>query len=207
MKEPNWLIWSRQLQALAQAGLTYSENSFDLERYKAIRQIAAEIAAEGSGVDTSHIVDLFKGDEGYTTPKVDVRGAVFHEGKILLVQELLDGGRWTVPGGWVDPGDSPAGATEREVYEETGYRVKAVKLAAVYDRARHGHPVYMHSIYKLFFLCEWLGGEPAKSIETGESAFFALDELPDLSLARITPEEIHMLFKHHSQVGLPTEFD
>ena len=138
---------------------------------------------------------------------MDVRGAVFKDDKILLVRETMDHGRWTVPGGWVDPGDAPGPAAEREVFEETGYLVKAVKLAAVYDRERHGHPAYVYSIYKLFFICDLVGGSPAESIETGESAFFVEEALPELSISRITAEEIYMLFRQHRQPSLPTEFD
>ncbi len=205
--EPFWLVWSRKLQSLAQAGLTYSENVFDIERYLAIRSIAAEIAAQGSGIDAARIENLFAGDEGYTTPKLDVRAAVFHDDKILLVREKMDGGLWTVPGGWIDPGNSPSIAAERELFEETGYTGRAVKLAAVYDRARHGHPPHLYSSFKLFFLCELTGGSPLESIETGESAFFTLDELPELSLGRVNPPEIAMLFRHLHEPQLATEYD
>ena len=205
--EPKWLVWSRKLQALAQAGLTYSQNQFDLDRYRVIQAIAAEIAAEGSGIATSRVNDLFTGDEGYMTPKVDVRGAVFKDDRILLVRETMDNGRWTVPGGWVDPGDGPGQAAEREVFEETGYVVKASRLAAAYDRERHGHPLYIYSTIKLFFICELIGGSPKESIETGELKFFEEDSLPDLSLPRITAEEIHMLFQHYRNPNLPADFD
>jgi len=204
---PRWLEWSRKLQSIAQAGLTYSQNEFDLERYRAIRALAAEIAAEGSGVAASRVETLFVGDEGYATPKLDARAAVFQQDKILLVRETMDGGRWTVPGGWIDPGDAPAQAAERELFEETGYTGRVVKLAAVYDRDRHGHPPHLYAIYKLFFICEITGGHAVESIETGESAFFSPDALPELSLARINPEEITMLFRHNTHPDLPTEFD
>ncbi len=200
-------MWSRKLQSIAQAGLTYSPNAFDLERYHAIRSIAAEIAAQGSGIEASRIENLFVGDEGYSTPKLDVRSAVFQDGKILLVRETMDGGRWTVPGGWIDPGDLPAEAAVRELFEETGFTGKVVKLAAVLDRARHGHPAHLYSIYKLFFICEITGGSPVQSLETGESAFFAIDALPELSLARINPEEINMLYRHAANPQIPTEYD
>jgi ADP-ribose pyrophosphatase YjhB (NUDIX family) len=202
-----WLAWGQKLQALAQNGLTYSQNPFDLERFEAIRAIAAEIISMGSQNELAQIQSLFAGETGYATPKLDVRGAAFRDEKILLVREMLDGGRWTLPGGWMDPGDSPGGAAAREFREETGYEVRPLKLAAVYERGRHGHPVFYFSTIKLFFVCELTGGTPTTSTETGESAFFGEDELPELSIARVTPAQIHMLYKHKRQPELPTEFD
>jgi ADP-ribose pyrophosphatase YjhB (NUDIX family) len=202
-----WLAWARKLQALAQNGLAYSQNPFDIERFEAIRSIAAEMIAAGSQMEMDKIQALFSSELGYATPKLDVRGAAFRDEKILLVREILDGGRWTLPGGWMDPGDSPGGAAAREFREETGYEVRPLKLAAVYERGRHGHPIFYFSTIKLFFICEITGGAPMVSTETGESAFFDAENLPELSIARVTPGQIKMLFKHWHQPELPTEFD
>jgi ADP-ribose pyrophosphatase YjhB (NUDIX family) len=141
-----------------------------------VRRIAAEILAQHSDIDTTQIETLFSAEEGYATPKVDVRAALFREDKILLVREMLDNGRWTLPGGWADMTDSPREAVEREVREESGYEARAVKLAAVYDRNRRGHPFFYFSIYKLFFICEITGGAPiGPNIETGGVEFFTED--------------------------------
>ncbi len=137
--EPEWLDWARRLNALAQTGLTFAENPYDIERYTAIRTIAAEMIGRGSGEDTSRVLDLFACDAGYATPKVDVRGVVFQDGKILLVQERSDG-LWTLPGCWADVGDYPANAVVREIREESGYETRATKLLALLDRNRHDHP-------------------------------------------------------------------
>jgi len=203
---PRWLEWGQKLQALARAGLTYTENKFDVERYHAITAIAAEIIATHSAVDASVIQSVYDSQVGYQTPKVDSRGVVFQNGKILLVKELADGG-WTLPGGWMDVNETPGEAVVREVREESGYYVRAVKLMAVYDRRLHGHPPYLFHIYKLFFMCDLLGGEAAVSIETGGAEFYGLDELPPLSTQRTTLEEIQRCFAHHHQPDLPTEFD
>lgn len=203
---PQWLEWAQRLQAIAQTGLTYTTNPFEIERYEQVRDISAEIVAAHSDLEADFVRDLFAADRGYATPKVDVRGAVFSGGEILLVKELRDG-RWTLPGGWADVGDSPAEATVREVYEESGYHARVVKLLACYDRNKHGHPPYGHHIYKLFFQCELLGGEPAESIETGGAAFFAEDEIPDLSLPRVTPTQISRFFEHYRHPEWPTDFD
>ncbi len=205
--DPQWLKWARALRALAQAGLTYSENPFDRERYAAIRDIAAEITATSAGVDLAEVRDLFAAQVGYETPKVDVRGVVFREDKLLLVRELSDGGRWTLPGGWADINEVPSKAVEREVWEESGYRTRAYKLLMLYDRSRHGHPPHPFTIYKLFFLCELLEGEPMDSHETSDATFFAEHAIPELSVSRTTPEEIVRVFEHHRHLDWPTDFD
>lgn len=204
---PSWLAWARQIQSLAQAGLSYSSNAFDLERYHALLELAADITASGAGFEKETIHTLFANQAGYTTPKVDVRGAIFRGSELLLVREMLDGGRWTLPGGWADSDETPSQAVEREVWEETGYTVHATKLAAVLDRDTQGHPVYFFSVYKFFFVCELTGGTPVQSIETGESAFFREDLLPELSVPRVTEAELHLLFRHHREPELPTSFD
>lgn len=201
-----WLEWAQKLQALAQNGLTYSENPFDLERYKLIQAIAAEILVTYSNVEHRYILDLFAREVGYATPKVDVRGAVFRDDTILLVKEREDG-CWTLPGGWADVGQSPSEVAVKEVLEESGYLTRAVKLLAVYDRNRQGHTPHPHYIYKLFFLCELVSGSPSTSIETEEVGFFPEEEIPELSLGRVTPTQITRLFEHHRNPDLPTDFD
>jgi len=147
--EPHWLDWAKRLQAIAQAGLTYADGAFDRERYLALRQVAAEIMASHTDSDVERINDLFVNETGYPTPKVDVRGVVFNDaGKILLVRETSDGG-WTLPGGWADVQTTPAENVTKEIEEESGYRTRAVKLLAVYDRSRHPHiPAFPHHVYK-----------------------------------------------------------
>jgi len=204
-----WLKSAQRLQAIAQNGLTYSENPFDIERYQQIRQIAAEMMSAYVDTEPSLALDLFAQDVGYATPKVDVRAAVFQDDKILLVRERLDEGRWTLPGGWVDVGEPPSLAIEREVLEETGYQTRAVKLLAVYDRShpRHGHPPFVHHTYKLFFQCELTGGAPIDSYETGEATFFAEDQIPELSQTRVVLTQINRLFEHYRHPDWATDFD
>ncbi|QOY88923.1 NUDIX hydrolase [Paludibaculum fermentans] len=207
MDDPQWLSWVRQLQAIAQTGLTYAKDVYDIERYQTLRRLSAEMAAAGAGLpDSASILDLFSGDTGYATPKVDVRAAVFQAGRILLVQEHEDG-LWTLPGGWADVGDAPSQAAVREVKEESGYDVVATKLAAVYDRNLHGHPPIPFHAYKLYFLCDLVGGQPTTSYETDAVEFFAEDQIPPLSLTRVTPALIAHLFEHHRHPEWPTSFD
>jgi len=204
-----WLAWVQKLQAIAQNGLTYSENPFDIDRFQQLQTIAAEMMGAYSQQEPEFILNLFQQERGYATPKVDVRGAVFQDDKILMVKERFDG-RWTLPGGYVDIGEPPSLAVEREIVEEAGYQTKAVKLLALYDRnhPRHNHPPFEFHIYKLFFLCELISGSPTTSIETEDVAFFAEEAIPnDLSLSRTAPTQITRLFEHYRNPNLPTDFD
>ena len=204
---PQWVRWSRALQGIAQAGLTYAQDPYDLERYREVRRVAAEIAAHGSDGDVEQILGFFASERGYPTPKIDVRAAVIAEDRILLVQERDDGG-WTMPGGWADVGESAAEAAVRETREEAAVEVSAAKLIALYERERRGHPYHPEFSYKAFFACEPRGtASPAAGLETTGAAFFDRRDLPELSLARITPAEIELAFAHHAAPELPTEFD
>jgi len=205
--EWKWIQWAGRLQSIAQNGLHYAESGYDVERYQSIRQIAAEIMEVGSKTDQEVILTLFSKQTGHATPKVDVRGVAFKDRQILLVKEKEDSG-WTIPGGWADPDETPGEAVAREVYEESGFLVKPVKLLAVYDRTLHGHePPHPFRIYKLFFLCEILGGEPKPSPETLDVAFFRQEEMPPLSLGRTTPSQINRFYEHFNQPNLPADFD
>jgi len=201
-----WLEWAQQLQALSQTGLAFTTNPFDIQRYKEIQQIAAEILSSYTQVDLAVVLGIFQNQTGYATPKVDSRGVVFQNDKILLVKELADG-CWTLPGGWMDINESPGRAVEREVREEAGYVVKASKLLAVYDRNKHGHPPYPFHAYKLFFLCDLLEKTEADALETSDAGFYAEDRIPPLSLTRVTNEEITRMFEHHRHPDWPTDFD
>jgi ADP-ribose pyrophosphatase YjhB (NUDIX family) len=208
--EPSWLLWARELQAIAQTGLEFAKDPYDRERYIRVRALAARMMAQSAGADAAWVEELFVGQTGYATPKVDVRGAVIREdGRILLVREVADSGRWSLPGGWAEVNQSPRETVVREVLEETGFAVSVRKLAAVYDRARHPHlPPRPFHVYKLFFVCEILGGAAQTSRETSEVAFFAENELPsDLSIARVLPYQITRMFEHARSDALPTDFD
>lgn len=205
--EPKWLEWAKSLVAIAQNGLTYSENEFDIERFKQVREIAAQMMAENSDGDLKFIKELFKNADGYQTPKVDVRAAVFKDNKILLVKEKIDGG-WTLPGGWADPNESPSQAAEREVIEESGFNVKAEKVLAVYDRTKQGHyPPFPFHIYKIIFLCKLLGGSKSTSIETENAEFFNENNIPALSASRTTSRQIHRFFEFYRNPSMQTDFD
>jgi ADP-ribose pyrophosphatase YjhB (NUDIX family) len=207
IETPQWLQWARRLQAVAQNGLTYAEDPFDVERYMEIQRIAAEMLAGGApGRDVPAWLADFHREKGYATPKVDVRAAVIRDGRVLLVREREDGG-WTLPGGWADVGDAPSLAALREVREESGYEAKIRKLAAVYDRDRNGHPPSPFHSYKLFFVCDLTGGEAKVSHETIGVDFFEENAIPPLSLPRVTPTQIAHMFEHYRHPEWPTTFD
>jgi ADP-ribose pyrophosphatase YjhB (NUDIX family) len=202
------LQWARKVQAIAQNGLTFTQDPFDRERYQQLQALVTTILTSQLAITPEQLQGLWVGDDGYATPKVDVRGGVFDQDKVLLVRERSDG-KWTLPGGWVDIGDAPSFAVEREIREESGYLAKAVKLAALFDKNNpaHGHPPGVLHIYKLFFLCELTGGAPATSSETDGVEFFPVSSLPPLSTGRTTQSEIERLHQHHLNRGLPTDFD
>ncbi len=207
--DPKWLAWAKQLQAIAQNGLTYSQSTFDTERYRSVRQISAEILGEAAELPSAQFMELYEREQGYATPKVDVRGVVFHpeSGAILLVKERMDG-YWTIPGGWADPGESPAENVVREVREESGFETRTVKLLAVYDRSKHPHyPLFPFHVYKMFFLCEVVAGEATPNEEISEIAFFPADALPELSVGRVTSAQIARMFEHRLHPDWPTDFD
>ncbi|MEA3150582.1 MAG: hypothetical protein QOD56_1521 [Gammaproteobacteria bacterium] len=206
MTDPLWLELGRELRAIAQTGLTFCANPFDRQRYERIRELAASLVAQGAGQSDAKILDLFGQDQGYATPKVDVRGAAFRDGRILLVREISDG-RWTLPGGWADVNQTAAQCVTREIAEESGFEARPVKLAAVHDYRKRNPTRHIDSIYKLFFICELTGGSARPSEETSEVAFFERQELPPLSLGRTTVEQIELMFSHAEHPELPADFD
>ncbi len=204
---PRWLEWARKLQSISQTGLTYAKDPYDLERYRAIRELATEIVAEHSGVEPEYVRSLFEREVGHATPKVDVRAAVFRGETVLLVRERSDGA-WTLPGGWADPGEPPSEAAAREVLEESGHSVRITRLLAVLDRDSHPHPPLPYHVYKLFFEGELVReGELPQNTETDEVGFFPEHDLPPLSLTRVTPGQMGRLFELHRHPELPADFD
>jgi ADP-ribose pyrophosphatase YjhB (NUDIX family) len=200
------LDWARKVQAIAQNGLAFTTDPFDKERYTQLTELVASILATELDVPVAQAKGFWEGDTGYVTPKVDVRGGIFEGDSVLLVRERSDG-KWTLPGGWVDINDSPSGAVVREILEESGYQARAVKLAALVDKLRHPHPPGIHHIYKLFFLCERIGGAAATSSETDAVQFFPVRALPDLSTGRVLASQIERLHQHQLHPELPTYFD
>ena len=204
--EPKWLEWAKQLQSIAQAGITYSKDVYDLERFELVRNISVEMLSHYTDVSKTLIKDLFANETGYATPKVDIRSVVFKDHKILMVREKMDGD-WSLPGGWGDIGLTPSEVAVKEVKEESGYEVEVIKLMGVLDKKCHPHPPSPYHVYKMFIRCEIIGGQPKEGMETSAVGFFAENELPSLSLARNTESQIKWAFKHLHNPQEPVYLD
>jgi ADP-ribose pyrophosphatase YjhB (NUDIX family) len=198
--------FAESILAIAQNGLVFTQDEFDKQRFRQIQTLATQLLEQKSSLSSEKILNLFLQEEGYATPKVDVRGAVFKDNQILLVQERSDQ-KWTLPGGWADVGESPSEAVVKEILEESGFIAKVAKVMAIYDKSKHSHPTCIPHIYKIFFICDLIGGEKELSIETCAVDFFSLDNLPPLSEHRVVKNQIERAFMHYRNMDLPTDFD
>lgn len=201
-----WLKWAIEIQSLAQAGLTYTDNVYEKERYERLREISAEMLEEKTGLKTEKVRELFCNETGYQTPKIDTRAVIFKKNKIMLVRE--NNGTWSLPGGWCDVLESVKSNTEKEAFEETGLRVEAIKIIAVQDRNKHNKPVYAYGVCKIFVLCKKISGEFVENIETTEAKYFSKEELPgNLAEEKTSREQIEMCFRAVADKNWQTWFD
>jgi len=204
LKEP-WLTWAMEIQAIAQNGLAYCEGVYDRERYEQLRKISSEMLAYKTGISEEKVADLFCNETGYQTPKMDCRAAIFEDGKILLVHE--NDGKWALPGGWIDVLESVASNTKKEVKEEAGLDVNVKSVIAIQDRNKHNKPEYAYGICKIFLLCEKTGGAFIPNIETTESAYFSLEDLPELAEEKCNREQIEMCFQANADENWKTQVE
>lgn len=161
----------KRIQALSQSGLAFSKDIYDIERYEELREISIEIMREHTELEMDKIRGLFTSETGYQTPKVDVRGVVFKNNQILMVRENIDD-KWALPGGFCDIGLSPSENVMKEIKEESGFDVLPIRLIALMDKNKHPHPPEAYHYYKIFILCEIIGGKPTLGIETNSINFF-----------------------------------
>lgn len=189
-----WLEWAKRIQALSQSGLAFSNDIYDIERYEELREISIEIMRDHTELEMNKIRDLFTSETGYQTPKVDVRGVVFKNNQILMVRENIDD-KWSLPGGFCDIGLSPSENVVKEIKEESGFDVLPIRLIALMDKNKHPHPPEAYHYYKIFILCEIMGGKPTLGIETNSINFFSEHNLPQLSTNRNTESQIKTLFE------------
>lgn len=205
MEEQRWLSWAKELQFIAQAGLAYSKDPYDLERFQRVRDLSAEIMADYSGVPVEVVKNLFCNETGYQTPKLDTRAAIFKDGKMLLVKER--DGLWSMPGGWVDALETVRSNTEKEVREEAGLDVRAIRVIALHDKNKHNIRPFPYNVCKVFVECEAIGGCFHPNVETVESGYFTRDGLPPLATEKNTEEQIDMCFRAHANPQWEVEFD
>jgi len=203
---PSNLDLARRLFALSQSGLHFTPQEYDRERYREVAQIAADLLANESQHPSQKLHDTWFVEDGYATPKIDVRGAIYRDDTVLLVRETMDG-LWTLPGGWADVNDSPSSAVLKEIEQESGFTARVIKLAALYDRNGHEHPPHLFHAWKAFFICEITGGAPRFSNETDGVEFYPVADLPELSTGRSTAAQIRRMYEHHLHRDWPTEFD
>jgi ADP-ribose pyrophosphatase YjhB (NUDIX family) len=203
---PNWLRWARELHAIGGVGLLYSENEFDRLRYQRLVEMSAEMISSHSDIPEEDVKIALGAQAGYVTPKLDVRGAVFMNGQVLLVKEVTDG-LWSLPGGWADVNEAPSHMVEREVLEETGLTVAARKIVGVYEANRNREPIEVFHSYKLLFLCDYLQGDLRISHETPEVKYYPLENLPPLSTNRTKENYIIEAYRHFCDPSLPAVFD
>lgn len=201
-----WLKWAIEIQSIAQAGLAYTNNPYDIERFKRLREISTEMMAEKTDINLDKVKGLFCNETGYQTPKIDTRAAIFKDGRILLVHE--NNGTWSLPGGWCDVLESVKSNTIKEVKEETGLDAEAVRIIAIQDRNKHNKPQYAYGICKIFVLCNVIGGKFLENIETTEIKYFSLEEIPsNLAEEKTNKEQIKMCFEAFNNENWQTQFD
>jgi ADP-ribose pyrophosphatase YjhB (NUDIX family) len=205
-EEPMWLLWAKKLASIAQSGLTYSENRYDLERYHQVQNLSIEILSRYTEVDTKKIRDLFANENGYLTPKIDVRAAIFRDETLLLVREKIDG-LWALPGGWADIDTSLRQTLEKESQEEAGADIRPRRIIAVLDRRNHNQPPFPYGVYKIFVECDYISGKFEDNIETDEIGWYTPENLPPLSTGRNTREQIEMCFTARQKKFHETIFD
>lgn len=205
-KAPPWLEWAREIQALSQIGLYFSQNEHEEANYRRLQEIAAEIISSHTDVSVCEMERIFCAQPGYATAKIDVRGAVVREERILLVQERIDGG-WCMPGGWADVGEKPSDMVRREVLEESGVSVRPTKVIGVFDANREGGSLELFHAYKIVFLCELLSGEPTPGTETLDAAFHDLQDPPPLSPNRTNTRHLREVLAHLRDPARAANFD
>lgn len=206
VRTPKWLEWGREIQQLSQTGLAFATTDYEIQRYTRLYEIAAEMVEMSTSLTRDELVENFSAQPGYATAKIDVRGAVVREGKILLVQERRDG-KWCMPGGWADVGDVPSDMVAREVWEESGFEVVPRKVLGVFDANRIGRPLEFYHAYKIVFLCDITGGEARASDETMDVGFFDFDDPPILSQQRTDRRHLAEVRAHLQDPERPAAFD
>jgi ADP-ribose pyrophosphatase YjhB (NUDIX family) len=198
----------KKLKAIADTGLVYATDGYNRDRYEQILEISLELMAQVGDTSVADLKAAFAPVTEYPTVKTDVRGLVLSPDKkqVLMVRESVDG-KWTLPGGWADVGDTPREAVIKEIFEETGLHAKPVALLAVFDKRMHTHPPQPFYVYKLVILCEAVSGELKSGFDMTGAAYFDVDNLPELSEDRIVKSQIELVHKKAVEGDFIAYFD
>lgn len=202
----HWLTIAKRINSIAQTGLAFTKDKFDKERYTELMDLSIEIIHNITDIDSSKLDFVFNRDIGYQTPKVGVRAVVFKDDKILLVKEKMDN-KWCLPGGYADLGLTPSEIVIKEVKEESGFLVNPIRILGLIDYNKHQQRPFPFDIYQIFMECEIIGGQPATGLETCGVDFFDIDNLPDLSVRRVTKEQIIKMCELYNNKNLAPIFD
>lgn len=204
---PNhWLTIAKKINSIAQTGLTFTKDKFDIERYSELLELSIQILNNITEIDSKKLEFVFNRNIGYQTPKIGVRAVVFKEDKLLMVKEKMDN-KWCLPGGYADVGMTPSEIVINEVKEESGFDVKPIRILGLIDYNKHQDKPFPFDLYNLFMECEIIGGQPTSGIETCDVEFFDIDNLPELSIRRVTKDQILKMFDLHSDKTLEPIFD
>ena len=193
---------SKKLEAIAKTGIFYSSNPYEKERFEQIASICNELISHYADLKPSKVEKIYNVENGYVTPKVDIRSVVFKNNQILMVKEKSDG-KWTIPGGWADIGYSPYEIAAKETIEEAGLIVEPVRVLAIMDKKCHPHPPSPFYSYKIFILCKIAGGNLQAGIETLDAKFFSENEIPELSEERLTSDQLKLIIDRVTDPNIP----
>jgi ADP-ribose pyrophosphatase YjhB (NUDIX family) len=202
----HWLTIAKRINSIAQTGLTFTKDKFDQERYTELLDLSIQILNNITEIDSKKLEFVFNREIGYQTPKVGIRAVIFQNNKILLVKEKMDN-KWCLPGGYADTGMTPSEMAINEVKEESGFDVKPLRILGLIDYNKYQEKPFPFDIYQIFMECEITGGESKAGLETCDVGFFDIDNLPELSIRRVTKEQILKMFELHKNNVLEPVFD
>jgi ADP-ribose pyrophosphatase YjhB (NUDIX family) len=189
------------LQAIAHNGLLFASRHSDRDRYCVLRDIAVEMMAACSDARLEDVVATFDGGEGYATPRIDVRCAIFDRGRLRLVPAESDG-EWGLPGGWAAPNVSPSENARRHVSSVLGCSVRIERVLAVWEEFGELSAELVYPTYHIVFLCS---GEGESSVKVGE--LFSLSEVEHLSLSPSYRGRLMKLFSLAEGGRCESDFD
>lgn len=184
----------RELHAISSAGILYTKEPFDKERYIRLREIAAELLSEISEDSYTKIIQVFEANSGYQTPKLSTRSVVFNDSDEILLVKDYDG-KWVIPGGWCDYNKTIIENTKKEAFEEAGLTVEPYRLVGLFDHHKRNNPGSFFDCIHAFMLCRVIDGVFHQNLETTQSGYFSMNCLPELNDHKTSKEQIDICFQ------------